>query len=81
MNTPTVYSKPGCTHCTQLKKKLLSMGIGYKEIDVSQDREAYERVTEDWGYRQVPVLEFDGGTWVNPSHDALGEILGVSSDN
>lgn len=80
MNIPTIYSKPGCAHCVQLKEKLMDMGIGYKEIDVSQDREAFERVTEDWGYRQVPVLEFDGDTWVNPSHDALGEILGVDND-
>lgn len=81
MNTPTVYSKPGCSHCTELKKKLIRMDIGYKEIDVSQDRAAYERVTEDWGYRQVPVIEFEGDTLVNPSNEALRELLGVSNDS
>lgn len=81
MIAPTVYSKPGCHHCTELKKQLENLGYGYREIDVSQDREAFERVTEDWGYRQVPVIEFEGDTLVNPSNEALKELLGVSDDH
>lgn len=81
MIAPTVYSKPGCHHCTELKKQLENLGYGYREIDVSQDRAAYERVTEDWGYRQVPVIEFEGDTLVNPSNEALRELLGVSNDS
>lgn len=81
MSTPTVYSKPWCHHCTELKKQLENLGYGYREIDVSQNQEAYERVTEDWGYRQVPVIEFEGDTLVNPSIVALKELLGVNDDN
>lgn len=71
----TVYSKPGCIHCTNLKRSLIEMGVAFEEIDVSKDQEAYLKVTEDWGYRQVPVLEFDGDTWVNPTQKDLDDLL------
>lgn len=71
----TVYSKPGCIHCVELKGKLIKLGLAFEEIDVTKDQDAFIKVTEDWGYRQVPVLEFDGDTWVNPTDKDLTDLM------
>ena len=55
MSNVTVYSKPNCPQCTQTKKKLEQKGIAFEVIDISQDKNAAQTVT-DLGYRQVPVV-------------------------
>lgn len=52
----TVYSKPRCVQCAATKQSLQARGIPFREIDLTEDRAAEERVRA-WGYRQVPVVD------------------------
>ena len=38
--TLTVYSTPHCVYCGELKKYLSKKGVEFKEVDLSNDKEA-----------------------------------------
>lgn len=67
----TVYSKPGCTQCVSLKTALDKRGIAYREIDVSVDPEALRHVTDELGYRQMPVVETADDHWCGYRMDKM----------
>ena len=50
--TITVYSKPACMQCTATTRALDMRGLDYRVIDLTQDADAMNDVTE-MGYRQV----------------------------
>lgn len=50
-----VYSKPNCVQCVQTKEYLTKLGIEFNSVDVSQDQEAFAKVS-GLGYRSVPVV-------------------------
>ena len=54
-----VYSKPGCKNCTLLKMWLNSKDIDYKEVNVTQERSALNKIREA-GYSSLPALEING---------------------
>lgn len=58
-----VYGKPvGCFGCKFTKQTMDSLGIEYREVDVTTDTEAYDYITKDLGYAQVPVVVASDGT-------------------
>ncbi len=61
-----VYSKPQCVQCNQTKKALEKQGVGYTEINVMEDENAFKFVTEDLGHRAAPVVVVK---------DAAGKVL------
>ena len=73
MSSVTVYSKPNCPQCTQTKKKLEQKGIAFEVIDISQDKNAAQTVT-DLGYRQVPVVVSGEKHWSGFRPDLLGAL-------
>ncbi len=73
MSNVTVYSKPNCPQCTQTKKKLEQKGIAFEVIDISQDKQAAQTVT-DLGYRQVPVVVSGEKHWSGFRPDLLGGL-------
>lgn len=56
-----LYTKPGCGPCRATKAALMAKGLPFDEIDVSQDAEAFEFVSNTLGYRGVPVVYVDAG--------------------
>lgn len=52
----TVYSKPNCIQCEQTKKLLNKIEADYTVIDVTQDEEAYNYITNRLGYKAAPVI-------------------------
>jgi glutaredoxin len=65
----TLYSKPGCTLCDDLKADLRAMQPEFNfdlvEFNIEQDAGAFER------YRYViPVLDIEGGALIYPPHTA-----------
>lgn len=56
----TVYSKPNCPQCEATKRKFTKEGVAFREVDVSEDRRAFMRVRDEWGYQRVPVIEVRG---------------------
>ena len=69
----TVYSKPACVQCTATTRALDRKGLEYTIIDISEDADAYARVTE-LGYRQVPVVVAGDAHWAGFRPDMIGTL-------
>lgn len=55
-----VYGKAnGCGHCDSAKEQLIKNGIEFEFIDVMSDSESLSLI-KSLGYRQVPVIEYEG---------------------
>ena len=63
MATITVYTKPGCMKCNMTTRLLDKRGIDYRLIDVYEDAAAFAHVTEDLGFRTMPVVETPTDKW------------------
>ena len=53
----TIYSKPNCPQCEATKRKFTKEGVAFREVDVTEDKRAFMRVRDEWGYQRVPVIE------------------------
>lgn len=53
-----VYSKPNCVQCNATYRELAKLGVDHTVVDVSQDKEAYEKIIA-LGYKSVPVVIVD----------------------
>lgn len=56
----TVYSKNNCGQCEETKKYLKMNNIPFEELNIEDNKEAYNHVIES-GYRSMPVVEFPNG--------------------
>lgn len=79
----TLYTKPSCVQCNMTKKKLESLGLNYRTIDVTEDEQALEFV-KGMGYLAAPVvvIGFDhptmgGQHWAGYQPDKLSAIVQV----
>lgn len=71
--TITVYSKPACVQCTATTRALEARGLSFDVIDLTQDDEAFSRVS-DLGYRQVPVVIAGEDHWAGFRPDLIGRL-------
>lgn len=56
----TVYTTgPSCIRCTMTKKVMGEKGIDFTEVDIRENPDAREYVTEDLGYSEAPVVVVD----------------------
>lgn len=69
----TVYSKPACVQCTATTRALDRKGLSYRVVDISEDAEAYARVTA-LGYRQVPVVVAGEAHWAGFRPDMISAL-------
>lgn len=77
----TVYIKPtGCSQCRMTKIVLDRMGLQYETVDVTQDDEALEFITDALGFQQVPVVLLDGRTVQNRNGEELTSWSGLRPD-
>jgi len=72
-----VYSTPTCVYCVTLKKFLKDKGIEFKEIDVSEDKEAADRMVEKTGQMGVPVVEIDEEVVVGFDRKKISKLLNI----
>lgn len=70
-----VYSAPHCKACEIAKDYLREMGIGYEEIDVSQDADACEALLNLTGHLQLPVVQRGDRFVIGFSRRRLDELL------
>lgn len=71
--TITVYSKPACVQCTATTRALEAKGIDFDVVDLTEDDDAMERVT-DLGYRQAPVVIAGDAHWSGFRPDLIGSL-------
>lgn len=57
---PILYVKTGCPWCQEASTFLSNNGIGFREKNVSQDRQAAEEMEQKSGQTKAPVLDWHG---------------------
>jgi len=58
-----IYTLPNCPQCSVLKKKIRSVGLPFKELDM-EDPDCMTDLIMDGVYvREAPVLFIDGKYW------------------
>lgn len=71
MSDVIIYTKPDCRWCEITKRRLDAYGLSYTEIDVEQDTEAYAKITDEWGFKVVPVVETPFDVWSDYNEDKI----------
>ena len=72
--TITVYSKPACVQCTATTRALTAKGLDFDVIDLTEDADAYDRVTTELGYRQAPVVVAGDAHWSGFRPDLISKL-------
>ena len=62
MKMVTIYTMPNCVQCEQTKRYLTMKSVEYVTVDISEDKEAYEKVTS-LGYKSAPVVITEDDAW------------------
>lgn len=57
---PVLYVKPGCPWCHEATALLDEVGVGYREVDVTSDRSAYDEMVRKSGQSKAPTLDWHG---------------------
>jgi glutaredoxin-like protein len=73
----TIYTTTWCGDCFRTKRFLDKRGIGYDQIDITEDAEARRWVQEiNGGYKSVPTIVFPSSrVLVEPSNRDLEAAL------
>lgn len=74
MSAIALYSKPECVQCDRTEKLLVSKGLKFTKIDITQDADAYKYVTENLGYSAAPVVVTENDHWYGFRPDKIGEL-------
>ena len=72
-----LFVTPGCPYCFTLKEFLKEHNIKFKEIDVSQNKEALEEMIKKAGKMEVPVVEIDGQIVVGFDKEKITKLLKI----
>ena len=70
----TVYTKPQCVQCDMTKKVLDGGKIPYKQVDITEDKEAYDYVIS-LGYTSAPIIVTDAGSWSGFKFEQLKSLV------
>jgi glutaredoxin 3 len=57
---PILYIKTGCPWCEQAVDFLSEHGISYREVNVTEDKVAFEKMQHVSGQSKAPVLDWHG---------------------
>jgi len=75
-----VYSGPGCPACGQLKTYLRRHGVAFREVDISRDPKAADRIARRSGMMAVPQTDVNGRLIVGFDRAKLDVVLGIPSE-
>lgn len=76
----TVYSGPRCPACGQLKAYLRRHGVAFREVDISRDPRAADRIARRSGMMAVPQTDVNGRLVVGFDRAKLDRLLGIPSE-
>ncbi len=74
----TVFTTPTCSWCTRTKSYLRQNGIDFREVDVSKDEKAAQRMVARSGQMGVPQLDIDGRMIVGFDKPRIDRLLGIA---
>jgi len=75
-----VYTGPGCPPCGLLKTYLRRHGVAFREVDISRDQRAAEKLVRRSGQMAVPQTDIDGRLVVGFDRAKLDRLLGIQSE-
>lgn len=75
-----VYSGPGCPACGQLKTYLRRHRVSFREVDISRDPRAAEKIARRSGQMAVPQTDINGRLVVGFDQAKLDRLLGIESE-
>lgn len=78
MKTIIIFTLSGCSHCLSLKKRLDEIDIAYFEIEITQNKEIWDKVVEQTGHNVLPTVfikteNSDDGPVYVPGRDYMSE--------
>ena len=71
----TVYSTPTCAYCNAAKEFLASIGIRFRDVNVSTGQLAAQEMINKSGQRSVPVIDINGTIIVGFNRQELLDTL------
>ena len=71
----TLYTITQCSWCTKVKRYLQQQNIQYNEVNVEEDKAAYDKMVELSKQETVPVLDIDGKIVVGFDRDKIDEYV------
>ncbi|MBO8166705.1 MAG: NrdH-redoxin [Thermotogae bacterium] len=74
----TVYSTPSCPWCRKVKQYFKSLGIPFKDVDVSKNPKKAEEMYRKSGQMGVPVVVMGNQVIVGFDKAKIDRILGIS---
>ncbi|AKI97659.1 glutaredoxin family protein [Kosmotoga pacifica] len=74
----TVYSTPSCPWCRKVKQYFKSLGIPFKDVDVSKDPRKAEEMYRKSGQMGVPVVVIGNQVIVGFDKAKIDRILGIA---
>lgn len=82
--TVTVYTSPSCVQCNATKRQLKLKNQPYDPVDVTENQDAYDFITKELGYIQVPVVVVKEGErlidhWSGFRPDRLKAVLAAAA--
>jgi len=75
-----VYSGPGCPACGLVKNYLRQHGVSYREVDISRDQRAAEKIVRRSGMMAVPQTDINGQLVVGFDRAKLNRLLGIREE-
>lgn len=75
-----VYSGPGCPACGQLKTYLRRHRVAFREVNISRDPRAAEKIARRSGRMAVPQTDVNGRLVVGFDQAKLDRLLGIHSE-
>jgi len=75
-----VYTGPGCPPCGLLKAHLRRHGVAFREVDISRDQRAAQKLVRRSGQMAVPQTDIDGRLVVGFDRARLDRLLGIHSE-
>lgn len=74
----TLYWRPGCGFCSNLRRGLDGMGIAYDDVNIWEDADGAEFVRQaNRGNELVPTVDVGGTVLSNPTADEVAAVAGA----
>ncbi len=77
LKSVVVYSTPTCSWCNTLKSYLRKNSIPFREVDVSKDESAAQRMVQKSGQQGVPQTEINGRIVVGFDKTKINQLLEI----
>lgn len=72
---PVLYIKTGCPWCAEAMEVLDATGIGYRQVNVSEDSGAFGEMQRKSGQTKAPTLDWHGKILADFGADELRQFL------